>query len=66
MVTTITPILPTDGAFINKGLVTGLREPIPHYFEVKKVYQPVSFQAVNSAAGELKFETSMSFPISGT
>ncbi|MBL0739892.1 glycoside hydrolase family 2 TIM barrel-domain containing protein [Chryseolinea lacunae] len=48
------PDLPTDGAFINKGLVTGLREPIPHYFEVKKVYQPVSFQAVNASAGEFE------------
>lgn len=48
------PDLPTDGAFINKGLVSGLREPIPHYYEVKKVYQPVSFQAVNPAGGEFE------------
>jgi beta-galactosidase len=34
------PDLPTDGCFINKGLVDGLRQPVPHYWEAKKVYQP--------------------------
>lgn len=43
--------LPTDGAFINKGLVNGVRQPIPHYYEVKKVYQPVSFREVDLQKG---------------
>lgn len=50
------PGLPTDGAFINKGLVNGLREPIPHYFEVKKVYQPVKLHAVDLTRGVFEIE----------
>lgn len=53
--------LPTDGAFINKGLVNGLRQPIPHYYEVKKVYQPVSFQMVDSVSGLLSIQNKYSF-----
>lgn len=45
------PDLPTDGAFVNKGLVNGLRQPIPHYYEVKKVYQPVKIQVIDMASG---------------
>ncbi len=37
------PDLPTDGNFLNNGLVDPYRNPHPHLFEVKKVYQPVSF-----------------------
>ncbi len=48
------PNLPTDGAFINKGLVNGLRNPIPHYYEVKKVYQPIKFISKNLASGEFE------------
>lgn len=39
------PTLPTDGCFINKGLVDGLRQPVPHYWEAKKVYQPFKIRA---------------------
>jgi beta-galactosidase len=38
------PGLPTDGNFLNNGLVDPYRNPHPHLFEVKKVYQPVGFQ----------------------
>ncbi len=38
------PDLPTDGNFLNNGLVDPYRKPHPHLFEVKKVYQPVSFE----------------------
>lgn len=37
------PTLPTDGNFLNNGLVNPDREPHPHWHEVKKVYQPVAF-----------------------
>ncbi len=37
------PDLPTDGNFLNNGLVDPYRIPHPHLFEVKKVYQPVRF-----------------------
>jgi beta-galactosidase len=39
------PELPSDGNFLNNGLVNPNREPHPHLFEVKKVYQPVKFTA---------------------
>ena len=37
------PDLPTDGNFLNNGLVDPYREPHPHLSEVKKVYEPVQF-----------------------
>lgn len=37
------PNMPTDGNFLNNGLVDPYRNPHPHLFEVKKVYQPVQF-----------------------
>jgi len=41
------PDLPTDGNFLNNGLVSPFREPHPHLHEVKKVYEPIKFRAVN-------------------
>ena len=38
------PDLPTDGNFLNNGLVDPYRNPHPHLSEVKKVYEPVQFQ----------------------
>ena len=38
------PDLPTDGNFLNNGLVDPYRKPHPHLYEVKKVYQPISFE----------------------
>ena len=37
------PDLPTDGNFLNNGLMNPNREPHPHAFEVKKVYQAIRF-----------------------
>ncbi len=37
------PELPTDGNFLNNGLMTADRQPHPHAYEVKKVYQPIRF-----------------------
>ncbi|MCL1079718.1 DUF4981 domain-containing protein [Parashewanella spongiae] len=37
------PTMPTDGNFLNNGLVDPNRNPHPHLSEVKKVYQPFSF-----------------------
>ncbi len=36
------PTMPTDGNFLNNGLVDPNRNPHPHLSEVKKVYQPFS------------------------
>ena len=38
------PNMPTDGNFLNNGLVDPYRNPHPHLFEVKKVYQPIKFE----------------------
>ncbi len=38
------PDLPTDGNFLNNGLVDPYRNPHPHIYEVKKVYQPALFK----------------------
>jgi beta-galactosidase len=38
---------PNDGNFCIKGLVSADRKPYPHYFEVQKVYQPITFQLLN-------------------
>ncbi len=38
------PDLPTDGNFLNNGLVDPYRNPHPHLTEVKKVYQPAKFE----------------------
>ncbi|PCH74902.1 MAG: beta-galactosidase [Flavobacteriaceae bacterium] len=37
------PDLPTDGNFLNNGLVDPYRNAHPHLSEVKKVYQPIKF-----------------------
>lgn len=46
------PDLPTDGNFLNNGLVNPYRQPHPHLMEVKKVYQPVAFD-FNSETNQL-------------
>ncbi|WBX74067.1 DUF4981 domain-containing protein [Tenacibaculum pacificus] len=47
------PDLPTDGNFLNNGLVDPYRNPNPHLSEVKKVYQPVKFSLVNNSTIEV-------------
>lgn len=42
------PDLPTDGNFLNNGLVDPYRRPHPHYDEVRKVYQPFSFSLISN------------------
>jgi beta-galactosidase len=44
------PDLPTDGNFLNNGLVDPYRNSHPHLFEVKRVYQPVKFEWDNEAS----------------
>ena len=45
------PDLPTDGNFLNNGLVSPFRVPHPHLYEVKKVYEPVKFRLVDASNG---------------
>jgi len=48
------PDLPTDGNFLNNGLVDPYRNPHPHLSEVKKVYEPVQFKYLGNGTIEIK------------
>ncbi|OUR94576.1 beta-galactosidase [Flavobacteriales bacterium 34_180_T64] len=48
------PDLPTDGNFLNNGLVDPYRNPHPHLSEVKKVYEPVQINYLGNGAIEIK------------
>ena len=48
------PDLPTDGNFLNNGLVDPYRNPHPHLSEVKKVYEPVQFSFLGGQTIEIK------------
>ncbi|WP_420400856.1 glycoside hydrolase family 2 TIM barrel-domain containing protein [Flagellimonas sp.] len=46
--------LPTDGNFLNNGLVDPYRNPHPHLTEVKKVYQPAAFHYLGNGMVEVE------------
>ncbi|MEY4489524.1 MAG: hypothetical protein RIQ79_2032 [Verrucomicrobiota bacterium] len=50
------PDIATDGNFCANGLVSADRIPHPGLFEVKKVYQPVQFRAINLAEGLVELQ----------
>ena len=50
------PGIASDGNFCANGLVSADRIPHPGLYEVKKVYQPVQFRAVNLAEGLVEFQ----------
>ncbi len=47
------PNLPTDGNFLNNGLVDPYRNAHPHLSEVKKVYEPVQFNYLGNGIVEI-------------
>lgn len=47
------PDLPTDGNFLNNGLVDPYRNPRPHLSEVKKVYEPINFKYLGNGTVEI-------------
>jgi len=55
------PDLPTDGNFLNNGLVDPDRQPHPHLHEVKKIYQPVRITAIDAAQGRFRVENKYAF-----
>ena len=55
------PTIQSDGNFHNNGLVDPNRVPHPHAFEVKKVYQPVRFSAIDAAAGRFSVQNRLAF-----
>lgn len=48
------PDLPTDGNFLNNGLVDPYRNPHPHLSEVKKVYEPAQFYTIGKGIIEIE------------
>jgi len=46
--------VPNHGGFAIKGLVSANREPFPKYWEVKKVYQPVTIEALKLKPGQIE------------
>ncbi len=48
------PDLPTDGNFLNNGLVDPYRNPHPHITEVKKVYEPAQFNYLGNGIIEIE------------
>ncbi len=52
---------PNDGNFVMRGLVSTDRKPLPHYYEVQKVYQPVIFELLNDREIKLKVTNRFDF-----
>ncbi len=55
------PDLPSDGNFLNNGLMTPDRKPHPHAFEVKKVYQAIRFNVQDINKGHYLVENRYDF-----
>lgn len=55
------PDLPTDGNFLNNGLVDPDRNPHPHLEEVRKVYQPIRFRLIDDRPGAIEIENTYGF-----
>lgn len=55
------PDLPSDGNFLNNGLMDPNRQPHPHAYEVKKVYQTIRFAAKELSKGEFSVENRFDF-----
>ncbi|MFN8254577.1 MAG: glycoside hydrolase family 2 TIM barrel-domain containing protein [Bacteroidales bacterium] len=53
--------MPTDGNFLNTGLVNPKREPNPSLNEVKKVYQPIKFYTKNALTGDFEINNKFIF-----
>ena len=50
-----------DSNFCSNGLVAADRTPNPHFFEVKKVYQPIKFKAEDIARGQVRISNRYDF-----
>ncbi len=55
------PTMPTDGNFLNDGLVDPNRVPHPPMAEVKKVYAPVKFSVVDLHSGRFAVKNKYDF-----
>jgi beta-galactosidase len=52
---------PNDGNFCMRGLVSTDRKPLPQYYEVQKVYQPVVFQMRSEKEMKIKVTNRFDF-----
>ncbi len=52
---------PNDGPFCSKGLITADRQPRPHYWEVKKVYQSIKITAEDASRGRIRIRNDYGF-----
>ena len=50
-----------DSNFCSNGLVAADRTPNPHFFELKKVYQPIEFIAEDIARGQVRISNKYDF-----
>ena len=55
------PDVPSDGNFCLNGLVDPDRTPKPALYEVKKVYQNVSFEDIDSSEGKIRITNEFDF-----
>ncbi|MEM1318919.1 MAG: glycoside hydrolase family 2 TIM barrel-domain containing protein [Bacteroidota bacterium] len=55
------PDIPSDGNFCINGLLFPDRQPHPAYWEVKKIYQPLHFEAVDLARGTIRLHNEYQF-----
>lgn len=53
--------VPSDGNFVINGIVSPDRTPHPAMWEVKKVYQNIGFEAVDTKTGIFKIKNKFSF-----
>jgi beta-galactosidase len=55
------PGTPSDGNFLINGLVQPDREPNPHYFEVRRVYQWIEAELVDPVSGDVLLTNNYEF-----
>ncbi|WP_256717939.1 glycoside hydrolase family 2 TIM barrel-domain containing protein [Shewanella sp. UCD-KL12] len=60
------PDMPTDGNFLNNGLVDPDRNPHPHLSEVKRVYQPLTFSSLQLNDNQVRFTLTNKFDFKST
>lgn len=53
--------MPSDHNFCINGLITADRKPHPHLAEVKKVYQPITIEAVDSTLSQFRIYNRLDF-----
>lgn len=60
------PDMPTDGNFLNNGLVDPDRNPHPHLSEVKRVYQPLNFNDFEILGKQASFNITNKYDFKST